>query len=305
VAMNTHELLTKHPLQFVFGALAVAAIILKFGLLFTLLLALFLFLLYHTMRLFLEIFSKKNPKNKLLKMLAGKMVFDNNVWMDKKYDLLFDNIKYLCKKSSSKVILFQIQIEEIANIRNKAKDPASDEYKMAELAIKRIEDFQKSKALKIEDKLSTKPAPVPKSEDEAEETSQEYPKEIIVKVEQNPPAPKKPAFPADPKEAVHKSLLIASLTTRIGAKKEYTYVSVNPELRVRLRAFLMENSDKKADIFEAKAIEKHCKYVDRWRSKFIESFQKKKSIKSTKAIFKDGQNIALSVHKKLKEAGKL
>jgi hypothetical protein len=305
VAMNTHELLTKHPLQFVFGALAVAALILTFGPLFTVLLALFLFLLYHTIRLFKELFSKNNPKKKLLKMLAGKMVFDNNVWMDKKYDLLFENIMYLCKKSSSKVILFQIQIEEIANIRNKAKDPASDEYKMAELAIKRIENFQKSKVLKIEDKKAKEPAPKPQDESGVEEAPLEPQKEIIVKIEQTPPAPKKPALPADPKEAIHKSLLIDSLTTRLGAQKEYTYVSVNPELRVRLRAFLMENSDKQADIVEAKKIEGYCKYVDRWRSKLLESFQKKKVVKGTKAVFANGPKMAYSVHQKLKEAGKL
>lgn len=304
MAINTHELLTKHPLQFVFGALAVAGLVLTFGPLFTVLLALFLFLLFNTIRLYKEIFSKKNPKKKLLKMLAGKMVFDNNVWMDKKYDLLFDNIKFLCAKNSSSVILFQIQIEEIANIRNKAKDPASDEYKMAELAIKRIENFQKSKALKIEDKKAKESAPQePSSSDEDEsQIIHSNQQEIIVRVEQNPPPPKKPALPADPKEGVHKSLLIDSLTSRLEGQQEYTYVSENPELRVRLRAFLLENSDKKADIVEAKVIEKHCKYVDRWRNKLFESFQKKKAVKSTTAIFKDTQKMAQTVQQRLQEA---
>ncbi len=302
--MTTHELITKYPIPLIFAALFIAFIIKLYGILFLLLFISFFYLLFHVFRLYRELFSKKNPKAKLNKMLSGKMLFDNNVWMDKSYELLFDNIKYLCKKGSYKVILFQIQIDEIANIRNRATDESSDEYKMAALAIKRIEDFQKSKALKVEDKIKKeeiKSAPEA-IEEEDEETQLHESKEFIVKIEQNKPAPKKPELPKDPKEGVHKSLLIDSLITRITDTKIYTFISVNQELRVRLRAFLTDNPDKKIDIVEAKAAVKSAQYVDRWRSKLIESFEKKKSVKQTKAIFKDAKKLGKSAKEKLQAA---
>jgi len=302
--MNIHELLTKNPILSVITILVVAAIILKFGPLFALLLALFIFILYNIIQLYKRLFSKKNPYNKLRKMLAGKMLFDNNIWMEKEFDLMFDNIKYMCKKYSYKVVLFKIQIEEIANIRNKAKDESSEEYKMAELAIKRIEDFQKTKILLLEDKKEKEPEATQEQEVEEEETTPKEQKEIVVKIEQPQTAPKKPALPTDPKEAIHKSLLIDSLVTRLTDKAIYTYVSLNPELRVRLRAFLQEHSDKKAEIVEVKVIKKHTDYIDSLRIKFLENLKKKKAYKHTETVFKVTQKTADTLKNKYKEARK-
>jgi len=276
--MTLNDLFTKYSAFLVIGLFITIPVIFKFGILFFLLLMLFYFLLYHAFRIYSEIFRETNPKFKMRKMLANKVVFDNNIWMDKSYDKLFDNIKYLCKKEKFSVVLFKIQLEEIANIRNKAKVEDSPEFQMADLAIKRIEDYQKSKILKIEDKLEKKEAP----QEPQEELKIATPQELTVKITQEPPKPKKPPLPADPKEAIHKSFLIDSLTSRLSSKKEYTYVSLNPELRVKLRAFLIEHSDVKIDIVEVKTVEKQASYIDKWRLKRVEKFLNHKAVKKTK-----------------------
>ena len=291
--MTWNDLLTKYSLFLVIGIFIAISLILKFGILFFLLLMLFYFLLYHAFRIYSELFREKNPKHKLRKMLAGKVVFDNNIWMGEQYDTLFDNIKYLCKQGKYSVILFKIQIEEIANIRNKAKDEESEEYKMAERAIKRIEDFQKSKILVIEDKLEKEKPKEEQSEEseESEERKVTLPQELTLKIKQDTPKPKNPPLPTDPKEAIHKSYLIESLISRLSSKKEYTYVSLNPELRVRLRAYLIEHSEIKIDIVEVKAVEKQAIYVDKRRMKKLEKFLNHKAVKKTKELSKESKKL--------------
>ena len=292
--MTLNDLLTKYSFFLVIGAFIAIPIILKFGILFFLLLMLFYFLLFQAYRIYSELYNAKNPKYKLRKMLAGKVVFDNNIWMGEEYNKIFDNIKFLCKREKYKVVLFKIQIEEIANIRNKSKDEESQEYKMAALAIKRIEDFQKSKILVIEDKLEKKEEPKEEkneAEQEGEEKKISTPQELIVKITQEAPKPKKPSLPTDPKEAIHKSLLIDSLTSRLSSKKEYTFVSLNPELRVRLRAYLSEHSDVKIDIVEVKAVEKQAAYVEKRRFKALEKLFNHKAVKKTKEVAKGSKKI--------------
>ncbi len=282
--MAWKDLLTKYSPLLVIGVFISISIIVKFGILFFLLLVLFYFLLYHAYRIYSELFNEKNPKYKLRKMLAGKVVFDNNIWMGEEYKSLFENIKYLCKEGKYKVVLFKIQLEEIANIRNKAKDEDSLEYQMAELAIQRIEDFQKSKLLTLEDKLEKSQEKKEEKPKEKSEQELSITKEITLNIKQESPKPKNPPLPTDPKEAIHKSYLIESLITRLSSKKEYTFVSLNPELRVRLRAYLMENSNLQVDIVEVKAVEKQAKYVDKQRMKRLEKLLSHKAIKKTKEI---------------------
>ena len=288
--MTWKDLFGKYSILFVIGLFFSIALIFKFGFLFFLLLMLFYFLLFYAFRIYSELFREKNPKHKLHKMLAGKVVFDNNIWMDTQYDTLFDNIKYLCKQGKYQVILFKIQIEEIANIRNKSKDVESEEYKMAELAIKRIEDFQKSKILVIEDK-EEKEKPKEEQNESSEGTKVTLPQELTLKIKQDIPKPKNPPLPSDPKEAIHKSYLIDSLISRLSSKKEYTYVSLNPELRVRLRAYLLEHNNVAVDIVEVKAVEKHASYVDKRRMKRLEKFLNHKAVKKTKEIPKATKKI--------------
>lgn len=290
--MSAHDLITKYSIPAIFGSIIAAVIIKHFGISVLLLLIVFFLLLYYTILLASDLFNPLSPKKKLDKMLAKKTVLDNNIWMDKSYDLLFDNIKYLCKRGSYKVVLFKIQIEEIANIKNRAPNEDSDEYKAAALAIKRIEDFQKMKIVTIDQSNYPAPKKVTHNlnDDEIEAAK-------IEELEMKLFMLKKPKLPGDAKEGMRKSNLANYLSKVLTDKEEYTLISANQEVRIRLRAFLFEHSDKKLDIVEPKKVVEYAQYVDRRRLKFIEKIQKDKKYKNTKKALEISKDVAANATK--------
>lgn len=298
-----HNLLTKNSTTLVLLLLASALLVIYFGIPMGLYIALFftffVLLSIQIVKIYRELFGLNKEKIKLIDMVSKNMLFDNNIWMHSEYDSLFDNLKYACKQAGAKVILFKIQLEEIANIRNKAKDEESDEYKMAELAIKRIEDFQKSNILRLEDKdTNAASSEMTKEHSNIEEL---YNNNNVVVIEKGSAAPAKPSLPGDPKEGVHKSLLINSLITKLNSEASYTFVSLNPELRVRLRAYLNEHEDKKAEIVEVGSLVKLAENVEKWRSGILEKIQTNNTYKKTKTTLKKSKEIYKTLKKQRDE----
>ena len=80
--------------------------------------------------------------------LTGCLVIDSNIWMNEKYDALFNVLEKESVRTNYNLNMSGLQFDEIVNIK-KNSEYGDDKSKRARLAINRIESFQKAGLLNI------------------------------------------------------------------------------------------------------------------------------------------------------------
>jgi len=276
--------LSRNDILFItLGGIISLLLIVKYGIIAYLLIVALFYIFKLILLQWDMLFNPKNPYRKLDKWLSACFSLDNATWMNSSLDSEFSALEHFCKKKKKKVTLYLDQIDAIAAIYNSSKDD-SDEKKGAIKGLSRVESFQKAGIIKYKSKV-----PVPTLKRTITGTGNlnvltgiVTPEETSSDIEGSGNIDIISEGPIDPKLPSPKAKYFNALKTYIdNCGGIVAYVSEDPELRVRVRNFMAENSGKKIEIVPISDFKKSAAYINRFKFKFIET-QKKKRTESKK-----------------------
>ncbi len=220
-------------------------------------------------------------------LVKNPLIVDNNTWLecDDKHKDTFDMITKVCKKYKTSFVLLRMQLDEIINIRHKAaKDEDAKQFKKATAAIELIEKLQaKDKVLTIRG-VSLKY--IEKLEGDEEESdyvestknsNQEEEKDNCLAIDGE--------LAKDQFEGWYKSKLaegIKNILTSCESDKlkAINLISENPEIRIKVRAYVGLIEGKSVEILDVEKIKKSHEYVTKnTPKKFLSDYDKKKKEK--------------------------
>lgn len=254
------------PLLSTIALIVSVLIIIKYGFIALFLLILF-YVLFKRLMLDLEVlFHPKHPYHKLKKSLSGCFILGDDIWLDNELDNEFSSLTKFCKENKRKIILFSEQIDTFAKAYKDNK-----ELKVFD----RIAGMQKAGTIKILPAVKA-PASKPKPFSEFFKDDEEKATNIGI-IYEAPPPPK----PKNPKMEFFKAI---KHYCKLCKEKNLTttYVSKDPELKVRITNFLQENKDLKITPMTIGDFKKSFEYIDRFKISFIEEQKKKKKAKELK-----------------------
>ena len=242
-------------------------IIIKYGIIVLFLLILF-YLLFTRLMLDLEVlFHPKHPYHKLKKLLRGCFFLGDDVWLDNELDSEFSSLTRFCKENKRKVVLFSEQIDSFAKAYKENSDIK---------VFDRIAEMQKAKILKVLPAVKAADSkPNPFSEYFKDDEEQKATNIGIIYEAPLPPKPKNPKMEFF-KAITHYCKLCKE------KKLDTTYVSKDPELKVRITNFMQENPEQKINIMPIGDFKKSFEYIDRFKISFIESQKKKRKARELK-----------------------
>ena len=255
------------PLLSTIALIVSLLIIIKYGFIVLFLLILF-YLLFTRLMMDLEVlFHPKHPYHKLKKVLSGCFILGDDIWLDNELDSEFSSLTKFCKENKRKIILFSEQIDTFAKAYKDNK-----ELKVFD----RIAAMQKAGTIKILPAVKA-PASKPKPFSEFFKDDEEQKTTNIGIICEAPPAAK----PKNPKMEFFKAITHyckickeRNLTT--------TYVSQDPELKVRITNFLQQNKEQKINLMPLGDLKKSFEYIDRFKISFIEKQKKRKQARKAK-----------------------
>ena len=238
-------------------------IIIKYGIIVLFLLILF-YLLFTRLMIDLDVlFHPKHPYHKLRKFIRGCFFLADDVWLDNELDNEFSSLTRFCKENGHKVTLFSEQIDSFARAY---KD--NSELKVFD----RIAAMQKAKILRVLSPVKAPPSkPNPFSEYFKDDEEHKITNIGIIYEAPLPPKPKNP-----------KMEFFKAITHYSKICQDTTYVSKDPELKVRITNFMQENPEQKINIMPIGDFKKSFEYIDRFKISFIEEQKKKKKARDIK-----------------------
>ncbi len=232
-------------------------------------------------------------------LVKNPLIVDNNTWLecDDKHKDTFDMITKVCKKYKTSFVLLRMQLDEIINIRHKAaKDEDAPKFKKATAAIELIEKLQaKEKVLTIRGVSLKYIEKIEGSQEESEyieksddDSSEE--KDNCLALEGD--------IAKDQFEGWYKSKLAEGIKNILEScqsdkLKAINLISNNPEIRIKVRAYVNLIDAKSVEILDVEKIKKSHEYVSKnTPKKLFADYDKKR---------KDRQKAIEDKKKKIKE----
>ena len=256
----------------VIGIVVTFFIILKFGVVTYILVTLFYYLFY---LLKLEVSSREHKTTDVDKMwswFSRPFLFENASWMDPNLKDELQATADFCKKKGMKITILEEQIDAIAAIKNSSATD-SDEFTNSSLALDRMENFQKEGILRIIPKVKA-PAPKPNV---LQEACQELNDDCHTNLNLYVTPPPAPAKPASPKAQFLNGLIhLSKLVTSKYPDKSISYVTLDQELRIRIREIMQRDPSVKIDFISLQDYMDVCEYLNRFRIVWFGGEKKKR-----------------------------
>jgi len=243
-------------------------IIAKFGpYVYAMLIAIYI-IIYYIKLVWSVYFHPKNPYNMFPRLMKGCFSLENGLWLDPELKSEFEALTKFAKAKGLKVTLYSEQLDAFGMMINN-NPPDSDAHKNAKMAMERMDALQKFNNLKLL-------PPVPESSPNKIDCNQESEDANCINktaVAVNVVHPPKPVPPI--------KKYFAALTY-YASKCKSSYVSRDPELRVRVKQFNNNNPDKSIEVVMFPLFKTACDYINMFRIIVIEKHKEAKRLRDIK-----------------------
>ena len=260
---NLIKQIKEHRVLSVIALLMSALIIIKFGIIVYILLIIFYYLVSILLLAGKALFHPKHPYHKFKKFIRGCFALDDEIWLDESLSGIFDSLTEYCRQNGRKIILFSEQIETFS--RKFKDDP---DIKVFD----RIAGMQKAKVINI---LPPAKAPTSKPNPFSEyfdNDPEQNPTQIGIIYE----APLPPKPPKNRKE------FFKAITYYSKKCQDMSYVSKDPEIKVRVTDYSEKNPENRINILLFKDFKSSFDYIDMFKPPFHDAITKAKRAKNIK-----------------------